>query len=282
MAVTVNVSVAAEGRQGQQLLVPVGIPTPHQTPISFQVTGGILELAGETATGQMAALIRPKGTGPVTLQYTFQDGGVGYPETMFKPRQGRYTRAAEDLVEGVRHLAKAATDGHAAIEAIANTVAERFTYGHPETRFNDGLDEVPYLSCGLTEGSCVDINTYLIACLRSAGFEAGYVYGYFFPEEKRGSCEDGHCWVVTRHQGIVREWDIAHHLKLGTREICCGLNPKPGHRVATSHSMGLTFPMLGITETKLLGQPAWVTGDGKLSAADLEIRCSTKDAAVAA
>ncbi|WP_346909390.1 transglutaminase-like domain-containing protein [uncultured Roseibium sp.] len=129
--------------------------------------------------------------------------------------------------------------------AIVNDVAEKFVYGHPEVRFNDGLEEIPYLSCGVTEGSCVDINTYLIACLRAAGFEAGYMTGYFFPEEKNGCCDDMHCWVVTRHNGVVLEWDIAHHLKMGTREICCGLNPKPGSRVAMAHSMGLDFPQPG-------------------------------------
>ena len=91
--------------------------------------------------------------------------------------------------------------------AVACATAERFTYGHPETRFNDGLNEVPALGCGLTEGSCVDINTYFIAALRAAGIEAGYVTGVFFPAEKGDHCDDGHCWVVTRIDGETREWE---------------------------------------------------------------------------
>ncbi|MTI45553.1 transglutaminase superfamily protein [Roseibium hamelinense] len=259
--------------RGQKLLVPVGIPTPHQTPVSFSVDGGDIRLTGEVTTGQVAALITPSDYDRLTLKYAFADGGSGYPDIMFAPRKNRFTKAADALVSGVREIADGAPDGHRAIERIVNAVAERFSYGHPDIRFNDGLDEVPYLACGLTEGSCVDINTYLIANLRAAGLEAGYVYGYFFPEEKQGTCEDGHCWVVTRHEGVVLEWDIAHHLKLGTREICCGLNPRPGMRVATSHSMGLTFPELGIVETKLLGEPAWVGPDGALGQAALDIRC---------
>ncbi len=196
----------------------------------------------------------------------------------------RMQTGADALVRDARRLADGARDGHAAIEAIVNDVAEKFVYGHPDVRFNDGLDEIPYLSCGITEGSCVDINTYLIACLRAAGFEAGYMTGYFFPEEKNGCCDDMHCWVVTRHNGVVLEWDIAHHLKMGKGPICCGLNPKPGSRVAMAHSMGLDFPQLRIAGAKLIAEPVWVNGDGTLARAMLDIRMRTTqpDAAEAA
>ena len=90
------------------------------------------------------------------------------------------------------------------------------------------------------------------------GVEAGYITGYFFPQERGGTCADGHCWVVTRHNGAVQEWDIAHHLKMGTRDIRPALNPKPGARVACFHSMGLAFPELGITELKALIEPVAV------------------------
>jgi transglutaminase-like putative cysteine protease len=103
------------------------------------------------------------------------------------PPLNRFTRAAERACFDAG-IADTQPDGHAAIEAIVNAVAAKFRYAHPEKRFNDGCEEVPYLACGLTEGSCVDINTYLIASLRAAGFEAGYVTGYFFPEEKNGTC----------------------------------------------------------------------------------------------
>lgn len=271
MQTFVSVTIAPHDGGARQLLVPAGIPTPHQTPVSFKVSGGGMELSGETATGQMAALITPEPGQPVTVTYLFQDGGSGYPDALFTPRLNRYTRAARDLVADAISIAEAAGDGHGAIQALVNAAAEKFHYAHPKVRFNDGCEEIPYLACGATEGSCVDINTYLIASLRAAGFQAGYVYGYFFPDEKNGTCEDGHCWVVTRHDGVVLEWDIAHHLKLGTRDICCGLNPKPGRRVATAHSMGLTFPALGVTDTKLLGEPAWVSPDGTLLPADLDI-----------
>ncbi|MFZ5965441.1 transglutaminase domain-containing protein [Thalassococcus sp. BH17M4-6] len=67
---------------------------------------------------------------------------------------------------------------------------------------------MPYRSCGLTSGSCTDINTYLVASLRAAWFEAGYAYGYFFPQDSGGVTHDMHCWVVTHFGGHVLEWDI--------------------------------------------------------------------------
>ena len=88
-----------------------------------------------------------------------------------------------------------------------------------------------------------------------AGIEAGYLTGYYFPTEKNGTCEDGHCWVVTRIDGQTQEWDIAHHLKMGKRDIYPGLNPKPGQRAATFHSMGLRFPEVGEFTLKALIEP---------------------------
>ncbi|MEJ8472603.1 transglutaminase-like domain-containing protein [Roseibium algae] len=269
--IVVEVKVNTAGRDGQKLLVPVGITTAHQMPLHFAVTGGRFSLSCETTTGQMAAVIQPEGGSDVTLAYRFGEMGLTYPDNMFQSRPSRFTRAAEALVADARRTANLAADGHAAIATIVAETAEKFTYGHVDVRFNDGLDVIPHLGCGLTKGSCVDINTYLIASLRSAGFEAGYVTGYFFPVEKNGTCSDMHCWVVTRHDGVVLEWDIAHHMKMGKKEICCGLNPKPGQRVAMAHSMGLDFPELGVVEAKLLAEPVWVGEGGALYKSSLEI-----------
>ncbi|QKV18954.1 transglutaminase-like domain-containing protein [Oricola thermophila] len=268
----ITVEVDPEPALDGRLLAPVGIPTPYQLPVAFTVKGGTFSLTGETTSGQTMALIEPDGTGKVTLGYRFAEIAGHYPDPIFHPRDNRYTRAADELVSDARGIAGRARDGHAAIAAIVNDTAEKFTYGHPTTRFYEGKEEIPHLGCGLTEGSCVDINTYLIAALRAAGFEAGYVTGYFFPAEKNGCCEDMHCWVVTRHEGVVLEWDIAHHLKMGRRDICSGLNPKPGSRVAMAHSMGLDFPELGIAELKLVGEPLWLDGNGGVMPATPDIR----------
>lgn len=63
------------------------------------------------------------------------------------------------------------------------------------------------------------------------------------------------CRVVTRVSGAVKGWDIAHHLKMGTRDIHPDLNPKPGVRAAVCHSMGLKFPKRGICGMKALIEP---------------------------
>lgn len=272
MITTVSVTVAPDDQPGRRLLAPVGIATPHQTPIRFSVEGAGFSLTGERNTGQMAALISALPGQAVTLEYAYAEGGSVYPEALFTPCCNRFTRPAEALVADAWRIADQAKDGHAAIATIVEDVARKFTYGHPLTRFYEGSNEVPHVGCGLTEGSCVDINTYLIACLRAAGFDAGYVTGYFFPQEKNGCCEDMHCWVVSRHDGVVLEWDIAHHLKMGREKICCGLNPKPGSRVTLAHSMGLDFPELGVQEMKLLAEPVWIDAAGAVTKAGVTIQ----------
>ena len=184
-----------------------------------------------------------------------------YPEAAFWPRRTRYTEAAEELAKAARRIAAGTNGGRAAIEGLVEEARARFTYGHPEARFNDGLEQVPYLSCGMTEGSCVDINTYLVAGLRAAGIEAAYLYGYFFPAERDGITNDMHCWVVTRRDGEVLEWDIAHHMKAGLDPVGPALNPRPGRRIALGHSMGHRYALPeGPLDVKLLAEPLWLCG----------------------
>lgn len=253
-----------------EVLTPHGMDTPQGTSLGCTVSGGAVRETTEATTGQRTLIITPD-SDRVTLRYGFDPEPVEYPDAMFTPRQTRFTRAAEDLTAEAAAIA-AGADPLARAEAIARATAERFTYGHPEEKFNEGLDHVPALGCGLTEGSCVDINTYFIASLRAAGIEAGYVTGYFFPAEKRDHCEDMHCWVVTRIGGETQDWDIAHHLKLGRRDIRPALNPKPGFRAAMAHSMGLDFPELGLREIKLIAEPAWIDGQGLRRIEGLQIR----------
>jgi hypothetical protein len=128
---------------------------------------------------------------------------------------------------------------------------------------------VPFLGCGVAAGSCVDINTYLVASLRAAGYEAAYLYGWFFPAEKVDRCVDGHCWVATRHAGETLDWDIAHHIKAGLDPVRPALNPKPGRCVAVSHSMGHRYRLGDRAITlKLLGEPVWLLPDGTIADPD--------------
>lgn len=248
---------------GGRLLVAPGLDTPHQSVLGLTVTGAPVAQAAEVSCAQHAHVIETASApaAPVTLAYAFSDAPSHYPEALFAQRPSRFTRAAAGLVEDARSFCEAPDPAR----AIANHVAGLFSYGHPDTRYYEATDHIPQL-CGLTQGSCIDINAYFIASLRAAGVEAGYVTGFFFPAEKTDAngnawCEDMHCWVVTRDGFGLREWDIAHHMKAGLTKIAPGLNPKPGQRFAVAHSMGLTFPDLGLEDLKLMAEPMWVVDD---------------------
>lgn len=260
------------------LLAPQGLSSPAGTLTALEVTGADTREIRESETGQTAIVAEQSGNETV-FRYSFDCRPHPYPDAMFRPTNSRYVRTADTLLEETRDMARGAT-GLEAAQRIACEVAERFTYGHPVKRFNDGLDHVPAVGCGLTEGSCVDINTYLIAALRANGIEAGYVTGYFFPAEKGDWCEDMHCWVVTRIGRETQEWDIAHHLKIGTRDIRPMRNPKPGFRLAMAHSMGLSFPGLGIRDLKLIAEPMRVDGGGAARIHGLGIRLAKTEAPV--
>ena len=240
------------------VLAPTGIASPHGAVTAPTVEGGrITESLTEPELGLGACVIRPEGC-PLALCYDVASAppGQGHPETAFQPRQTRYTRPAAGQADASRDIARAAGGGRAGIEALVAEAEARFTFAHPEHRFNDGTQEVPYLGCGTTPGSCVDINTYLVASLRAAGYEAAYLYGYFFPRENNGITHDMHCWVVTRHAGEVLEWDIAHHIKAGLGPTRAAPNPRPGARVALGSSMGHRYRAAGADwGIKLLSEP---------------------------
>ena len=238
-------------------------------PVSFSVEEARIETVCAGNVAQHLVLGQPKSR-EVVLRWKFEKAAGAYPEEMFIPRDNRFTRAADGIAGETRGIAQAAGGGLAGLQAIVDHVAALFDYGHPQDRFYDGHDEIPHL-CDMTTGSCVDINAYLIAALRSAGYEAGYIYGLFVPEEKRTWAEGGHCWVVTRHAGVVQEWDIAHHLKMGLRKVRPALNPKPGVRVPLGHSMGWDVPALHLKEVKLMGLPLWITESGPEVPDDLSL-----------
>jgi len=262
---TLDINVRA-AKPGALLLAPIGITTFHDSVNSARVEGArIIEVLMEPELCSGALLVEAtRDSVRFVHQISPASPTATYPESAFVPRRNRYTEASEELAAASRAIAIAAGGGDEGIKALVAEAESRFSYTHPEIRFNDGTDKVPYLSCGLTPGSCVDINTYLVASLRAAGFEAGYIYGYFFPRERGGLTNDMHCWVVTRHDGAILEWDIAHHIKAGLGKTGPGLNPRPGHRVALGHSMGHRYTT-GQRETvdlKLLGEPLMLSHAG--------------------
>ena len=250
---------------GTWFLAPAGMSGPQDSVANTKVIGGRIEaVALEVGLGLGALWVEVTGgTLTLTHEITPAPEGQGYPDAVYTPRVTPYTVAADDLAQASREIADAAGGGMAGIRALVAEAEARFTYDHPEARFNDDAEAVPYLGCGKTPGSCVDINTYLVASLRAAGYEAGYVYGYFFPAEKGGVTHDMHCWVVTRHAGEVLDWDIAHHMKAGLGPTQPGLNPRPGWRVALGHSMGQVYALgEAVARLKLLAEPMRQQPDG--------------------
>lgn len=265
----ISLDVTLTTREGAKLIAPAGLSTPDVTPLSLRVTGGRSQVLFEPTSGQALVEVVPEAE-DVTFHWAFQRGGAVYPEAMFEQRASKYTRAAADLVDEVEALIAGAGSKDEALRRIVDHVAGMFVYGHRNDDLYEGQDDMPQL-CGMTQGSCVDINAFLIAYCRAAEIDAGYVAGYFIPEEKRTSTTDMHCWVVTRTEAGVLEWDIAHHMKMGVPTIAPGLNPKPGVRVAMSHSMGWTIPALSVRDLKLLAEPMWLLPDGTWERAQLNI-----------
>ena len=136
-----------------------------------------------------------------------------------------------------------------------------FGYGHQDVRFNDGLDSVPAI-CGTTKGSCVDINTFLLAAARSLDIRGQYIAGYWFHPDKVETL-DMHCWLVFEPDGALIFWDLAHHLKWGVDKLSPGLNPAGGRRVAMSCGRGLRFKTEnGEVEISHFSEPVWVVPGG--------------------
>lgn len=262
MIIEMNVTVAVD--RPSRLLAPVGLSTPAATCLSLDVVGADMHRVTCEALRQDALVLTPTDD-HVTLKYGFDAYGADLPDAIFEHHDSKFTRAHPDLAAEAQQIVEAS-----GVAGMVAHVTSLFDYGHTNDRFYDETDAMPQL-CDLTTGSCVDINAYLVAGLRAAGIEAGYLAGYFIPEARRDHTTDMHCWVVSREGGHVRCWDIAHHLKMGQRTVQDGLNPKPGVRVAMSHSMGWTLPTVPFADFKLLGEPVWFDDQGWY-AADCEFK----------
>lgn len=243
------VEISVPGNEGP-VFAPLGLSSPAAECLGCTVTGGTVQYLTEASSGQQVLLVTPQAA-EITFRYDYAAKPGHYPEAIFQPAPSRHTQPAPALVAEAQEMGGQGDTLTRAIR-IARGVAEKFTYGHPTAKYYDGFDHVPHLTA-MTEGSCVDIHTYLLASFRAIGVQAGYVTGYFFPEGE--PCTSGHCWAVTRIDGTVQEWDISHFLQIGRRDVGPSLNPKGGFRVPVGHSMGLSLPELGVQDLKLLVEP---------------------------
>lgn len=222
-------------------------------------------------------LIADNADQPIIIQYQFNPATTSLPEGFFAGQVNRYTSASVELDREVKQLAETNTTNNYTVRSEKKLVFElikhaktKFSYGHVDRRFNDGLEVVPSV-CGTTKGSCVDINTYLIAAAKSLGIAVQYVAGYWFHPD-RTFTHDMHCWLLFYLDGEIVPWDLAHHLKWGVDDLAAELNPAGGRRVPMSFGRGLNYDTTyGMIQISHFSEPVWVFPDGKWHKSDLEI-----------
>lgn len=251
------------------LLVPVPPDTAHQGLESVWLPEGAPVVRCRAVNAEQTAVFLPgqSGTG-AHFKFSLVAGTGASPSPHLIPIDSRYSRPSTELRDAIRDLIKDSDDEQAALERIVDFTQSLFDYDHPQARFCDGKDEVPLLTT-LTKGSCTDINTFLLSSLYAAGIPGSYYAGYFFDAQKPKTTSGFHCWVSTQASGLHQDWDIAHHIKNGTRQVLPGLNPVPGERVAMSYARGLRFEVEGCeVEFTHFAYPYWIFADGSYEPAN--------------
>jgi hypothetical protein len=191
------------------------------------------------------------------IVYHFDSMREEVPGWFWQVQDNRYTRADDELVRQAAEKIVGAVNQQEVITRLVTWAAELFGYGHGDGRFNDGMDTVPCL-CGTTRGTCVDINTYIMAAAYSLDITVQYVAGYWFGPKRR-TTPGMHCWLVFLYNDEPLYWDLAHHLKYGVNELAPGLNPAGGRRFAMSCGRGLEFMIpYGPVTISHFTDPVWV------------------------
>lgn len=246
------------------LLVPIPPDTAHQRLAGTTAPDVSSLTRCQALNAEQHAYFLPGLDGAGTrFEFALAAGTGKSPRGHFTPIDSRYSRPSAELKDAIAKLIGDAADETAAVERIVAFTASLFDYDHPPVRFCDGKDEVPLLET-LTKGSCTDINTFLLSSLYAAGIPGTYYAGYFFEAGKPKSTSGFHCWISTLTGGEHRDWDIAHHIKTGTREVRPALNPTPGERVAMSYARGLRFTVADReVEFTHFAFPYWIYPDGR-------------------
>lgn len=247
------------------LIVPLGIDTEFQRFQALEAPKGWdATIVAEPRSGQRAAVVQPPTpTARAHLLHSFSSAGSTLPADAYLPEGTAVTTAAVELANEARSIAALAGGGLAGIAAVVADTSARFDYGEvPATeRWYYGQSAVPIVAC--TAGNCIDINTYLVAALRAAGYETTYLTCYFFDDNPKGIASGMHCWVRTRHDGVTQDWDIAHFKKAGRSDVSAIMNPIPGRRFALAFGRDHAYRWQGIDiRLSTPSQPMWVRADG--------------------
>ncbi len=264
--VTIAIDLPANAAAGETWRLLVPRPVNHWG-IAFEAA----RFGGIAAVDEIGAINSPQRAYVLTLAqmpaspsvvYEFRDGPAEVPAWAWDSQNNRYTNASDDLAQ----LAGSHVDRSASqidqLRALAELSAELFHYGHGGAHFNDGTAQVPAIKDPI-QGTCVDINTFLLAAARAIGLRGQYVAGYWFHPEKTAT-HDMHCWLAFSCDGEIVFWDVAHHLKWGVPELGAGLNPAGGRRVPMSFGRGHIFQIAGQPiEAPHFSEPVWISPAGE-------------------
>ncbi|MCW8905707.1 MAG: transglutaminase-like domain-containing protein [Sedimenticola sp.] len=254
---------------------PIDDWTQHFLGIELEAVQRVHELAARNSR-QMAYLVQPAAGKVPRIRYTVGMAKEPPPKWIWEMEENRYTRASGELAALAAEMATGTGSQRQTMQRLVEHTAGLFGYDHPEQRFNHGLDEVPAI-CGTARGSCVDINTYLIAATRSLDIPVQYLAGYWFHPQRRETL-DMHCWLALRLDDEVCFWDLAHHLKWGVERLAPGLNPASGRRVTMSCGRGLRFDTPhGPVTLSHFSEPLWVLPDGTTRKPQLRIHINEQD-----
>ncbi|MCI4664235.1 MAG: transglutaminase-like domain-containing protein [Neomegalonema sp.] len=266
-------------KPGQWVLSPRPFDHWGQRFTRFDVSG-VREVAeiGAQNSDCRSYLLRASG-GAMQLRYEFKlgpqnDEAFAAPEWAWRVQSNRYTTAAPGLVELAGRLAQGATNQKAALRRIVEDAAGVFAYDHVDEPFNHQCSDVPMI-CGTSKGSCVDINTYILAAALSVGIEGQYIAGYWIHPQKTET-RDMHCWLAFRVDGELVFWDLAHALKWGATlgaRIEDGLNPAGGRRLAMSCGRGIEFDTpVGAVSISHFSEPVLLGDDGAQNRPEIMVK----------
>jgi hypothetical protein len=245
-----------DGAEG--ILVPMPPTTPHQQlkKLVFDPTWStsVVKSQSGVQSAIFAAVTNRAQLAPIEMHMV--DSGV-LDNTHFTDAVCKNGIAQQDALQlaGELELSLCCNEMEQ-LDAIVDSLANKFQY-------QSGYTNDAPLTCDLLTGNCLSINDAFLKMTQVADIPSVYYIGYFFQSEQPLNSKDWHCWVSTLTTRGYENWDIAHHLKRGLRDIQPGLNPVPGIRFATSVGRDLVFrlPFADVSVPHLC-EPRWVFKDG--------------------
>ncbi|MEL6746945.1 MAG: transglutaminase domain-containing protein [Pseudomonadota bacterium] len=266
---SIHIELQSGAPPGAKLLVPTPIDD-WQCRFTSAHFSGLTDctIIRANNSGQQAMLLTPEtrteaqSRSPIGLHYRFEVGDTAPSAWIWQRQENALTQASSALAEFAQVLIKPHADAttEQKLRVLVDAAHEMFDYGHVDAPFNAGTASVPVPGAG-AKGSCVDINTFLLAAAQAVGIRGQYIAGYWF-HPTRTFTHDMHCWLAFDVDGGVQFWDVAHHLKWGVADLAPGLNPAGGRRVPMSAGRGIEFTIEGARHAiSHLSEPVWICPD---------------------